>query len=851
MSTVTIGHGIIFSVECGKVSFSVSAKMIVPLGMVTVPLAVLFAMSAAYFSCGTPDFSYEQTQSGLLVTSVGQSKGDIRPGDRIVAINGLAYDSVLSALCRGIWTPVKVDRLTVVRSGKRIDVSPVHINGTPFSYLAASWPYLLIVVAFLLPGMVVCRRDTTRHPGRLLFLMLCSFATMVAALLPDQLGILQPSVISASFVLTTASSWVAFGSWTHFVCRFPAERDLFAARKRWPIGLFYLLPPLVSLLGVLAASHDSRLFWGTLLRMRYLCVPMIIAVALGKHLADYFSLPTSFAKNQLKLSLAAYWLVFGPYLFLYYLPNLLFDHPLVSLRLILLTAIVLPLAYLLALLRYRLLDVDRMISKTMAYVVLVIVFSLCYSVILVFLKRYFWGREIFSEQLFLLFMIGAVIVSNPLVGRLQRLIDSYFFHNRPDDSYLLLEFSRKIASSLHLPDLVEVVVNELPKEFQITATALMVIEEKKSRLYPERLRFGTRPWVDSRLVERLRQGEDYFFCQPVEDDPQLSRELQEIKDAGFLLVFGLRGSSLFTGILLLGPRKDGRFFRDDDIRSLATIANQAAIALENALHYESLAASKKQMEDLFGKVVQTEKMAALGEMTTVLAHELKNPMGIIRSSAQYLASGKRSEAVQHEMLHYIMDEVDNLNLIVTNILGLARYKTPIFSAIDLRKDITALIERWIRFGEHNQKVEIHCQVADRLPVLYADFRQLSQVILNLIHNSEDVMPDGGRIWIDVREEGENVLIRIRDNGPGISKEDLDKVFKKFFTTKEKGLGLGLSVCLQIVRAHNGHIRLKNMEFGGVEVCITIPFRPLKVVGRGLKKVASVPRRGQVEMVRQG
>jgi len=233
------------------------------------------------------------------------------------------------------------------------------------------------------------------------------------------------------------------------------------------------------------------------------------------------------------------------------------------------------------------------------------------------------------------------------------------------------------------------------------------------------------------------------------------------------------------------------------------------------------------------KLVQAEKMAALGELTTVLAHELKNPLGIIRGSAQFLASSPRSVEMQQELLHYIMDEVDTLNLVINNFLGLARQKPPLLRQVDLRRELTAFIYQWQQSSDHNRTVDIILSTPEHLPVMYADSKQLRQVLLNCIVNSEEVMPDGGIIKISAREmDGEQIEIVVTDTGPGITEENIKLVFKKFFTTKKKGMGLGLPVCRQIIRSHNGNIQLMNRSGGGLQVVIRLPQRPLVTVGHG-------------------
>ncbi len=130
----------------------------------------------------------------------------------------------------------------------------------------------------------------------------------------------------------------------------------------------------------------------------------------------------------------------------------------------------------------------------------------------------------------------------------------------------------------------------------------------------------------------------------------------------------------------LAQENMGGGYSHRNVQVFSTLANHVTVAVENALNYESLSESNRQLQLLHDKLVQAEKMAAIGEMTTILAHELKNSLGIIRNSAQFLVKGKRKPAMQQKLQGYIVDEVDNLNLVISNFLGLARHKPPPLSS---------------------------------------------------------------------------------------------------------------------------------------------------------------------------
>ena len=543
-----------------------------------------------------------------------------------------------------------------------------------------------------------------------------------------------------------------------------------------------------------------------------------------------FQSPLKHSRDFPRLLFMSLWFGVLVYIFSYALPLLVLNTSVISMATaVRLTCFTIPAIFLGGLFFPRI-DTNHLLRLSVTYTLLSIILLILYAGLLAAITPFSLNGEQFYS-IFFYFLLVVAFLFFPLRKLIRNLVNHCMTSGHSDYRTLLCNFSGRISSSLHLPDLIEVLITDLPKQLGITSVGLMIMEEKRSRLYPETLRFGSYLWSASRLIVLLREGTHFFFCGPVADDPELSRELQEIRAAGFSLVYGLQGGSQFGGMLLLGPKKDGGGYSRRDVQVFSTLANQVTIAVENALNYETLSESNRQLQLLYNKLVQAEKMAALGEMTTILAHELRNPLGIIRSSAQFLVKGERKPAMQQKLLGYIVDEVDNLNLVISNLLGLARHKPPHFRRVDLKAEITESVAKWRQCPEHNKRVTIDLTLPDHLPVLYADFKQLRQVLYNCLANSEEVMPEGGKITISAQElDKERLELRVTDTGPGVADDDLKLIFKKFFTTKKKGIGLGLPVCRQIVRAHNGSITLKNNPGGGASIILRLPLRPLITLG---------------------
>ncbi len=793
-----------------------------------IPIGVVCFFVIAAFLQGNTGFRVDKTQQGLLISHIASPLNPVKKGDLIVAVDGVKYNRVLGFLLLPADRPAP-RTITILHGNERFTFS---VKTTPFTLtqlLSTTWPKLLLITFFLTLAALPRYRAPDSVQARLFFLMLCGFSSSIAATLASSLMLLHPAYISSSLLLLTLSNWFSFSAWLHFAARFPASCDILGQTK-WPLFLIYLFFPVLIIILSLLFSNAGPDFWCWLQRLRNIPLPISIILAFVKHLWDYRRTNSPLAKNQIKLPLIAYWLTFTPYFFLYLLPNLFTDRPLISFRIVVFAFFILPLAYYTSLGRYRTLDVDKLIARTITFVLLIALLGLIYSVFLTFLKRFLFGNQVLSEELFLIFFIVMLFISRPFATYLERWINKIFFRYRPVSTTLLHYFSDKITSTLFISDIVQTMIEEFPENINVNKVALMLLHEKQSKIYPEQLRFGSSPWINSDLVSEFHDFSPVcIHTNYPARTQQMEKELLEIRQAGFSLIFPMKSLATVSGLLFIGYRNDGRRFSKEDIHLIATLANQGAIAVENATRYETLLANKEEIEFLFSERVQQQKLAILGEMTAMIAHELKNPLGVINSSAQYLATGKQSKSVQDEVIQYILDETQHLNEAINNILGLAKQRPPHFEQMDITQHLSGFIERWLQNNDHNPLISIEVQIEEYLPQLYADQRQLNQVFFNLIRNSEEMMPEGGYILFRATSDKKNITISILDNGPGICENNVEKLFNNFFTTKKDGVGLGLVICQQIIQAHKGSISINNREEGGAVVTIDLPLKPLSSI----------------------
>ncbi len=220
------------------------------------------------------------------------------------------------------------------------------------------------------------------------------------------------------------------------------------------------------------------------------------------------------------------------------------------------------------------------------------------------------------------------------------------------------------------------------------------------------------------------------------------------------------------------------------------------------------------------RLIQAEKLASMGQMAAGIAHEINNPLGVVLMYAHILKDELAEGAVGKDDAERIIHEAERTRQIVRGILNFAREEK-----VERKStDINALIKRsvsGILGTSQDGKYRVELRLDDSLRHQRVDPGQLRQVFDNLITNSVEAMPDGGTIRITTEDGKEEFTVAIADNGPGISQENLPKMFTPFFTTKKvgKGTGLGLSVCYGIVKMHGGAIQASNNPEGGA--CFTV------------------------------
>lgn len=222
------------------------------------------------------------------------------------------------------------------------------------------------------------------------------------------------------------------------------------------------------------------------------------------------------------------------------------------------------------------------------------------------------------------------------------------------------------------------------------------------------------------------------------------------------------------------------------------------------------------------QLIQSEKLAAVGQLTAGIVHDVKNPLAVIKGLTEILQEEDNLDPFTREQLTNIRDNATRANAIVTDLLTFARQSTPEMRERDLRETVQAALrlnEYLVRRARINAALDLP---AEPVIVTY-DGQQIEQVLINLIQNAVQAMPNGGQLNLRLIPNEQHVTLRVSDTGVGIPTENLNRIFDPFFTTKgDEGTGLGLSVSYGIVSRHHGEIRVESEVGQGTTFIITLP-----------------------------
>ncbi|MBT5832356.1 MAG: GAF domain-containing protein [Candidatus Latescibacteria bacterium] len=323
------------------------------------------------------------------------------------------------------------------------------------------------------------------------------------------------------------------------------------------------------------------------------------------------------------------------------------------------------------------------------------------------------------------------------------------------------------------------------------------------------------------LAKAVREQQTFTITE--EDALTISPALWAALGSTHFVVTPLVARNQTIGVIVADNLYSGSAITEDSVDLLRAFAGHAALALENAKLYQELQDKIDQLQQTQKELLQSERLAVIGELSAQIAHEIRNPLATIGGFARSLLRTPDPERTK-TAAQIIAKEVTRLEVLLTDILHYTRPRPLACKKVSLPQFVED-IQQMIGNGLEERQITSHTHAEENLPETYIDLDQFKQVLINLLKNAYQAMPDGGELTVFIRSKTGSIPtieIEIRDTGEGMALEVQEKLFTPYFTTKTTGTGLGLAICKQIVERHGGHIFVQSNVGQGTSVFIHIP-----------------------------
>lgn len=418
--------------------------------------------------------------------------------------------------------------------------------------------------------------------------------------------------------------------------------------------------------------------------------------------------------------------------------------------------------------------------------------------------------------------------------------------HRNEELSNLHKIIREMTQTMDLTKILDVILESICKYLHYDKAVILLIDEEKRLLKPIHS-LGTGSEVFSEIEIPMSDKSNPVIQSVLEKKPRIMKWTEDFSNASknidtsdllhkpVIAVIPLEARGKIIGVLLVDNTVSKKILEERNLRELLVFTNQAGLAIENARLYETekqfkeklqeqvnLAVSK--LEETQAQLIQSEKLSALGEMAAVVSHEVRNPLSTIRGSAELIDETITADSPNKKYSAFILQEVDRLNRIVTDILSFSQVPRLIKKKINLNEVVDQLCTFLQASDFVKYSINYHGDLDKNLPQVEVDVEQIKQVILNIIQNGCHFMVNQKIRQLDVKTytDDRNVYVKISDTGAGIPPENLNKIFDPFFSTKAKGTGLGLAISQNIMKAHKGIITVESKLNSGSSFLLAFP-----------------------------
>jgi signal transduction histidine kinase len=482
-----------------------------------------------------------------------------------------------------------------------------------------------------------------------------------------------------------------------------------------------------------------------------------------------------------------------------------------------------------AILKYRLMDINIVLKKGTTYFLLLLLLFVPSFLLIILSQKFFFQNinYLFSFIIFSILLIVTIFFHKIEPGT-EKAVEQLLFKNRYDYRETLNQFSKAMVTILDLESLTKKIIETITQTMGVEKASLFFLNEERGGyhlLASKNIKIASFPPVLPKgdpLSEYLHRMKEIIIREELVKGgniPDLNAVTQIMSQLEAEVSIPLISKGQLIGMINLSHKFNKDIYSHEDIELLSTLANQTTIAIENARLYDDLRKSKSYIR-------RADRLASLGTLTAGLAHEIRNPLVAIKTFTQLLPERIDDEEFRNHFLNIASGEVDRISALVTELLEFARPSEPKFELEDINAILDGMI-LLVSTETKSKRIDIFKDYAKELGAITIDREQMKQVFLNMLLNAIEATPENGKIYVKTRSyakpEGEPYIqIEFTDTGCGIRPEYLEDIFTPFFTTKEKGSGLGLSISNQIVQDHKGYIDVESQVNKGTSFFINLP-----------------------------
>jgi signal transduction histidine kinase len=482
-----------------------------------------------------------------------------------------------------------------------------------------------------------------------------------------------------------------------------------------------------------------------------------------------------------------------------------------------------------AIVKHSLMDITIVLKKGTTYVLLMLLLFVPSLLLIIISQKVFFNNinYLFSGIIFLLLLLVTILFYR-IKPQTEKAVEQFLFKNRYDYRETLGKFSKAMVTILDLQSLSKRIIETITQTMGVEKASLFLLNEEKgsySLFESKNIKMtASTPELskDNPLPHYLKKIGEIIIREELAKGANISELNDVIKKMSLLeaeMSIPLISKGQLIGMINLSHKFNKDIYSHEDIELLSTLANQTAVAIENARLYEDLKRSKSYIR-------RADRLASLGTLTAGLAHEIRNPLVAIKTLTQLLPERLDDEEFRTQFLQIASGEVDRISSLVTELLEFARPSDP---KLELENIDTILDGMLLLASTETKKKQINIikNFASDLPPIQIDREQIKQVFLNVLLNAIEATSENGKITVKTRSfikpGGEPYAqIEFTDTGCGIPEEYLEDIFNPFFTTKSTGSGLGLSISNQIIQDHRGYIDVESQLNKGSSFFINLP-----------------------------